>query len=365
MVAWPHALSIHEIERGDLVEVWPPGSLSRTAPALPIAPRLFPDGAVAIDPEGERLVWLYSANLMERCSAYLREFSLEGMSETRSILTMSVADDGSLLAVIGDGRKTLIAAIDSEGNLSSQRPAPEGRLIDLVRIDDACLAVIDDGLSRLVHLSASPEEPLAFFDLPIKVDRLWPAPDGRYLIATADGAPTFLLINVNGGVDEALRLTLQGAYLDAAQDRAEGWRFWDLEAPDLEGARPLSGPSVAWLENSSLAALGTVDGPAALIDPGLNRAHKLMTPPDEILLPMALRPPGIFCLGQGKVAWLVPEGLFDDSERPLPTAVSENSDSDPLERTPESGRLWLRLMIGGLMLAVLFLVLIWFGSGGD
>ena len=290
--AWSRMATLHSPEDGRFINCWPKGALDGDSPALPFTPVLSASGVVAADPEARRLVWLHPGNLSERTSIAIKEIDCPELEKDgRRLLFLSGAPDEQVCMILSGsdetGERRICLALYESGRTTYTDWCFDGIPHALIHIPGGFLTVIDEKIHWLPEDGAEHST----VETPGPSDRLWPSPDGRYIIVTGDGAPRFGLLEASTVPGSPPALIYQGMHFTRSEEHGEGWLFWDVQAPNINDPSPLVEPAVAWDGEAGFAVLGDRSGVAALIYPSEPRAIKLMVPPDKPFLPLATKPP--------------------------------------------------------------------------
>lgn len=284
---WDGYLTLNNKENGELLEVWPKGSLSGDSSPFSITPILTDNGPIIYDHIFNKLIWLYPVNLLERVS--LDFSSVEKINRAHLQVQSFTADNNGqvLLRLANENLSNAhIALISANAEIKNISQTEDAALKDTALIKSGLLCLSENGISFVYGETVFTETQND------SKDKLWPSPDGKFVITTGKDAARVTLYKISPDDEEPLKELLEGMYLQKTENRQEGWKFWDMKfAPDDQDPTALSNPFICWSKDSRLAAVGDQQGIAAIIDPVSIKAGKLMVQGDQSFWPLELVPP--------------------------------------------------------------------------
>jgi len=316
LVAWPQAVGLYDPRDGREIALWPPRPDPARAFAAP--PVFHSGGPVVVDPVGPRIVWLYAATLAERASLDLSTLELAGLrSEGRRVSAFTVIENGDVFAVVTgptNGKfHTVLALFAPDGRHESSDWLSIEPPRSIVYLESGIYVALQNAVLRF-PVEALEDETVVRAELDDVVDRLWPSPDGRFLIATGDGSRQIHLFRLDPAGEPPMQRVLAGAYAPKTEQSPEGWRFWNLDTPPIPDPAPLLHPAVAWDETSRFAVVGDQNGVAALIEPNAPTAAKIMLEAGIAFFPWDTSPPnGIQIVNRTNAARLLLDWDFEAS----------------------------------------------------
>ena len=346
LAQWPNTLALHDQTDGRLLARWPEETANK---ALSLPPVLDAKLPLVLSAEARELLWFDPGRLQPQQHTALADIKAAEL-DAASLCAKGVwaGRNGTAWLLLTDtSEKKRLVELDASGVLLRQYPWERETPRQVVPLSNTLVVATDTGL---FHGSG---EGVAWkaMELDFVPARLWPSPEGRFMLATQEG-PRFALMEETG--EGVFTLRLQGLRVGA-----EAWLFYDHSLPEkYPEPLALQHPVCCWEENSRFAVLGDESGIAALIDPHHPRATKIMVAPGKPCCPLTVLAPDSLRIGAGKEAgrleldWAFsPTPVKAELPNPPPSVPGRQGDTEAnanMARLTRNYALWIILGLGAL-----------------